>query len=310
MQLGAQRRACGRHERQRLVGRSIGAAHGVRAGAQRERGGDFDFDRGLAAQELRVRMLVAVRPQRVSGCDVHERVRGCDVDESSDRVAVARELDADARALPAHSGVEVRPRLRLEAGVSDLVARLAQVRSVGEQLEQCRRSPGAAEVRRQGHRRRGPVHDAQGAREGRVIARLVRHAERRIRVGREPSPVDPPARQHAHAPQPGFFEGEHGGRADARVGNERDPPACVVGLVEARRPEYAADARAQRVMGQHVDGERVEQQVERGPFERGAARARSGVRHFDERVALPLRLRFEPHPPQQVVARELHPVVG
>ena len=63
-------------------------------------------------------------------------------------------------------------------------------------------------------------------------------------------------------------------------------------------------------MGQHVDGERVEQQVERGPFERGAARARSGVRHFDERVALPLRLRFEPHPPQQVVARELHPVVG
>src|SRR5437899_9795634 len=42
----------------------------------------------------------------------HERVRGPDVHESVDRVAVSRELDTDARAMPAHSDVQVRPRLR------------------------------------------------------------------------------------------------------------------------------------------------------------------------------------------------------
>src|SRR5437899_10780514 len=79
----------------------------------------------------------------------HERVRGPDVHESVDRVAVSRELDPDARAMPAHSDVQVRPRLRLESGIADLVARLPQVRSVGKQLEQRRRAPGAAQVRRE-----------------------------------------------------------------------------------------------------------------------------------------------------------------
>src|SRR5438093_200834 len=137
VQLGAERRARRRYERQRLVGGPIGAAHGVRARAQREWGGDFDFDGRLAAQQAGISLLVAIHAQRAwrGSRYRHERVRRRDVDEPVDRVVVSRELDPDARALPAHADVHVRPRLRFEAGVSDLVARLAQVWSVGEQLE-------------------------------------------------------------------------------------------------------------------------------------------------------------------------------
>src|SRR2546430_10464271 len=60
---------------------------------------------------------------RVRGRDVDERIRRRDVDEPPDRVAIRGELDADPSALPPQRPVELRPRLRLEPGVSDLVAR-------------------------------------------------------------------------------------------------------------------------------------------------------------------------------------------
>ena len=64
-------------------------------------------------------------------------------------------------------------------------------------------------------------------------------------------------------------------------------------------------------MGQHVEGERVEQQVERRPLERLAAGAPPGprVRHLREPVALPLGLGLEPQPSQQILAGNLQPVI-
>src|SRR5207247_1334045 len=79
-----------------------------------------------AAREPRIRLGISVHPQRVRGRDMDERAGRRDVDEARDRVAIHRELAADPRALPAHGDVNVRPRLRLQAGIPDLVAGLAQ----------------------------------------------------------------------------------------------------------------------------------------------------------------------------------------
>src|SRR5882724_10209146 len=95
VQLGAERRArCG-HKGQGVAGRAIGAPNGIRAGVQPEQARDFHFDRGLAAHEPGIRLLVPVHAQGVRRRDVKERVRGRDVDEPPDRVAIGSELGAD-----------------------------------------------------------------------------------------------------------------------------------------------------------------------------------------------------------------------
>src|SRR5205823_11011122 len=151
MEFGAERRRGGRTEGPGPDGSSVRAATRVGPGAYGARGRDRHLQLGLAAHEPGSRLSIAVHPQGVrrGRPNGHERVRGRDEDEAVDRVAICRELRADAATLPAHAHIQVSPGLGLEAGVPDFVACLSQMRAVREQLEQGRGPPGAAHIGRE-----------------------------------------------------------------------------------------------------------------------------------------------------------------
>src|SRR3989449_4719016 len=104
-----------------------------------------------------------------------------------------------------------------------------------------------------------------------------------------------------------FFQAEDGIREVAVTGVQ----TCALPISRYAYRALHARAPPRRVMGQHVERERVEQQVERRPLERLAAGAPPGpcVRHLREPVALPLGLGLEPQPSQQILAGNLQPVI-
>ena len=184
------------------------------------------------------------------------------------------------------------------------------MRPVGEELEQGGRPPGPTDVRGDAESRDRAIHDARVARDRGVVPRLGRQREGRVAVGRETPAVDPGPGEQAPAAGRRLRERERRGGANPGIGNERDRPPAVVRLVQPREAERAPQARARDAVCEHVEGRRVEQQVEGGAFERRAARGYAGVRHLDQGVTLPLCFRLEPQPTDDIIPRELDAVVG
>src|SRR2546425_9608483 len=133
VQLRAEGAPTRRDERQRLPGSPDGPPDRVGPGVQRERRAELHFERGLAAGEQGVGLLVAVHAQRVGGRGRNERVARRDVNEPADAVAERRELDPHAPRLPSQADIDIRPRLGAEPRLPDFVAFLSEVRTVREQ---------------------------------------------------------------------------------------------------------------------------------------------------------------------------------
>src|SRR5215471_13226512 len=121
-----------------------------------------------------------------------------------DAIAERRHLGADATRLPPDAGVEVETRLGHECRLANLEPGLSRMRPVREQLEQCRRAPGAAGIHRKGDSLRWAKHETDITRPGGVVAPLAPQRQVGVRIGAEPPQIhaspgeQPPALRQTH----------------------------------------------------------------------------------------------------------------
>ena len=174
---------------------------------------------------------------------------------------VAGDLRTCTRSRDAQTHIDRTAGLGAQRGVALLIASLANVWTVREQLEQRGRAPRAPDVRMQGQGLGWMKDDPSVRRPGGVPARLIGHAQRGIAIGMEATRIRTYAREYAPLTDGELFEGECSARCEIRIRNERDAAAGIVALEQAAEPDRAAQRVAARMMGEQVERRRLEQQI-------------------------------------------------